>query len=278
MQLRDAVRTALDLGDAELTLKHRPEKMSGAAREFYEARTNGHRFFVKYGVEESRTPEGLIRALSELPPPSYRSPRFICHTNMMEIWEYVDGTSKALTTYSREEIDELMLAIATAETAVVASDIRQTYWMRPVAGLLRKVAETAPEFAAFRSHISVIARLEAELIDRCAGDCLTHNDLHSFNIMRTDKGYCLVDWESASLGPAGASLRIFADWKLEERKFVAERYSRHKKKLGAPIGVDEVLFAMHAHQAYWALHSGVRKKNTSLITRGWRHFQKISRI
>ncbi len=93
--------------------------------------------------------------------------------------------------------------------------------------------------------------------------------------MLSGRQFHLVDWESASLGPPGATLRFFSNWPLSDKRRIAAGYARHRARRGHPVSVRDVLFAMHLHQAFWAFRTAARQKKPDRLLLGWRLFQEL---
>lgn len=271
------VREILEIRDAgSLTINPRSDLVSGAhGRSFFEASAKESRFLVKVGGRSNGFSHDLTRALSELPLPCYRAPRFYGRIDATEVWEYVPGTSKSLGAYSQAETDALLRSIAAVEATLGAPELPQTYWLMPVAGRLRKAAEKSEGLRPFVSHIRQIARWEARLMQQPAVCCLTHNDLHSRNIILAGRQICLIDWESASLGPPGATLRVFSDWPTARKRAMAVSYGRYRKRFGFPVDIPDVLFAMHSHQMFWAFQTAARQNKPDRFLLGWRLFKDL---
>jgi hypothetical protein len=249
--------------------------ISGSGRNFYEVAAEGTRFLVKVGAEPNELAYGLARTLSGLPRPCYRSPTFYGRLDKTEVWEYVAGHSKALASYSQPELEALLEGVVAVETAVHSPDLPQTYWLKPVAKQLQAAAETDVRFRPFAPQIRQIAAWEGRLIAAAAPSCLTHNDLHSHNVILGDERIHVVDWESASLGPPGATLRCFGNWPMAEQRRIAIGYARYRARYGHPVAVRDVLFAMNLHQAFWALRTAARQRKPDRLLRGWRLFQPL---
>ena len=294
------VREILDIKDAgSLTINPRSDLVSGAhGRSFFEASAKEARFLVKVGARWKGFSHDLARALSELTLPCYRAPRFYGRIDTIEVWEYVTGTSKSLRAYTPAEISALLQSIAAVEASLDPPDLPQTFWMKPVAkrllaaagtskGLRRSfwikpvarrllaAAETGEGLRPFVPQIRKFALWESRLLQQTFVPCLTHNDLHSHNIILTGAQPCLIDWESASMGPPGATLRVFSDWPSSQKRGIATRYAAYRNRFGFPVDIPDVMFAMHAHQMFWAFHTAARQNKADRFRQGWKHFGEI---
>jgi hypothetical protein len=244
-------------------------------RMFFEASSTGTRFLVKVGAKSKEFSHTLADILCGLSPPCYRSPRFYGRIDTTEVWEYVAGGSKPLRTYTQAELNALLQGIAAVEATLKSPDLPQTFWLRPVARRLEAAAEISADLRPFVPNIRKFARWESRLLQQAFVPCLTHNDLHSHNIILAGAQICLVDWESASFGPPGATLRVFSDWPMREKRAIAVRYARYRNRLGFPVDIPDVIFAMHTHQMFWAFHTAARQGKADRFRRGWRHFGEI---
>ena len=81
----------------------------------------------------------------------------------------------------------------------------------------------------------------------------THNDMHWTNVLTGEKPI-LVDWETASLSPAGQSLRVFSTLPADVQKRLVRVYA---DAMPAPINERDVLLIMGATQAYHWLSTAV---------------------
>lgn len=267
----DALRSILNL-DGDTIELHPIAKQSVTGNSYFRA-TYRKEYFLKTASSTSAKADTVIAALADLGPPCFKVPRLFGRVNDVEVWEYVEGHSKSLSTYSRSELASLIDSLVATEVAISDPDLDTSFWMRPVAARLRSV--NIPKFHRLDSHIRHIAYWERAIIERSLGPCLTHNDLHSNNILFTNRGFCVVDWGSASLGAPGASLRVFAEMaKCDE---VVNLYAATRKRYGKPVDPRDVRFTMIAHQAMWALHTGYRQRIPDRIKRGYALMETLSK-
>lgn len=263
-------------------LTPRNELISARGRRFYECRAGEHKLLVK--VDQTKpipVNEALIAQLAAYSPPKYRAPRLfgsaVSELGYFQVWEYVEGESTPLRKYTREQLSALIRSIASADASPHANPpVRQTHFMVPIAKRLR--SERTGIFADFERQFRRFARLEQGIIEKTFSlgpPCITHNDLHSHNVIRVGGSFVLLDWESASLGPPAACLRWFCDWPDSGEHFVATSYAKFMRDFGTPTPVNDVLFAMRAHQAFHMLSTGLRQKSLARIKRGMKHLSAI---
>jgi len=88
-------------------------------------------------------------------------------------------------------------------------DVNETWSGGPLSEPVRQAfaghAADVPEFLALAD------RLAAAVGERPAAMVLTHGEPHAGNVLRTDKGYVLVDWDTVALGPRERDLWWLAD-------------------------------------------------------------------
>jgi phosphotransferase family enzyme len=260
--------------DLSITISN--NKASAAGRIFYIAASGEHQYFVKVGGQYIADSDHLIGLLADLNPPCYRSPRLYGRHNDVELWEYVKGDTLSFHNYSKSELVALVRSIAAVETQVSAPGLPQSYWLSPLAYQLRQAAKEIPEFSPFVSQFKILSAWEPRLFERSRGHCLTHNDFHSQNVICSPQGYYVVDWESASLGAPGASLRTFAEWPEAKYLPIVNAYAKFRLEFGQPVEVSEVLFAMRVCQAYWAFSTGRRQRLPDRFKRGFKLLQTIT--
>nr|WP_237684061.1 phosphotransferase [Pseudaminobacter soli] len=277
LRVASTVRTILSLPDSvDLLLTRRTDAVSGAGRRFFRSEAKGTAFHVKVGgVLRDPLTDTLARRLSELKCASVRFPKLYGRLDDIEVWEYLDGEAKSLHKYSPAELKALMMAVAEIEAAASDVELPATYWMKPVGPALRRTSNAWPELAAWTSQIKHLTRWDPEIIGRSIGACLTHNDLHSNNILVRRGGFSIIDWESASLGAPGGSLRVFASGPVQRRRQIITWYLQGRKRFGLKANPGDVEFSMNAHQGYWALHMGGRQKRIDLIHRGWEIVRRL---
>jgi thiamine kinase-like enzyme len=123
-----------------------------------------------------------------------------------------------------------------------------------------------------QSEIAFFQKIEADAIKELHSygpAILNHNDLTALNVILGDDGLIrIVDWENASLGPPGASLRKFANHDPVKRRRIAELYSGYMTNFGIPLRPDDVLRVMQGQQAFWYLAAGLRRHEIWRIKAG----------
>ena len=202
--------------------------------------------------------------------------------NVAVLWEYCDGqTARSFVKASRDQIEATVRAMAliSARSQDVAEHFRiptLTRWIEPFAG---RILEQEAEFdglAPYRAGLERLASREDAMIERMQSQTLqvlNHNDLVARNtLMMADGSVRILDWDSATLGPIGASLRDFA--KLEDDAEVADLYGAELRRHGLAADDQEVRFVMRAQQIFWNLHIAYRKGLTAKVVNALKVFEK----
>lgn len=245
---------------------------------FYRAETRGGSYFVKVRRNPPSDRGGLFEMLANLPQPCYRVPPLIGCQKNIEIWKYQSGDGKSLASYSQGELERLVEAVATTDaTAKPPTELPKTFWLKRTSGELRLRAKTDPEFARYLPQIRRFGALEHRIFRSFKYTHITHNDLHSSNVIMTAKRVYLVDWDSVSLGPPGASLRAMSNWEATKRNWIAARYSAYAEAAGLKIEPEAVLYAMLSHQIYWALRTALRLNRLDRLPGAFRGLRRLTR-
>jgi 2-polyprenyl-3-methyl-5-hydroxy-6-metoxy-1,4-benzoquinol methylase len=248
----------------------------------YVCKTAARSYLLKTAPADGLAPSPELNSLLlQRSPGCFRVPRLygttVADGARFELWEYVSGWSKPFKDYNDQELEGLLRAIATSDAEACTLDgVRRTYWLKPVAGVLQKAIST--RFSQFSEEIQQFSVREQRLLERTGtlgADCITHNDLHAHNVIVSLGDYYLIDWESASRGPAGATLRAFIDWPDERARWVANTYVAFSSEFGIHRNVYDVLFAMRVHQAYMRLRTGVTLRKVERIASGLNHFRLL---
>jgi hypothetical protein len=196
------------------------------------------------------------------------------------IWQFHKGRKcEDFARYSAEELDRLVCAIARigASTRDIAERVSVhvgPLWTEPLADRLlqRAVADGEPD--EWRDEIAFFRKIEAKAVGelRSYGPAiLNHNDLAARNVILGDDGLVrIVDWENASVGPPGASLRKFATRGPDRGRGIAELYSRYMTDFGVALRPDDVLRVMRGQQAFWYLNRGLTHRQNWRIAEGLR--------
>lgn len=246
-------------------------------RFFYVAKSGSHRFFVKENAPDHAS-DALLATLSALPAPSFRVPRMLGRIDRIEVWEYIEGTSKPLYSWSEPEIDSLLIALCAGEAAAppMAGIVPPTYWDKSTARLRERALADA-HFKPVASAIRQLGAWEQRIRSAMAGDTLTHNDLNTHNILRTGNGALyILDWGSASLGAPGGTLRTFAaPSNLDHVRDIARRYAQTRGRYGNPVDCEKVFLSMIAHQIMALVRTGLVQRKLDRVRRAHRLGQHI---
>ncbi|MDQ2762028.1 MAG: aminoglycoside phosphotransferase family protein [Pseudomonadota bacterium] len=120
----------------------------------------------------------------------------------------------------------------------------------------RGLAVAARDRAAER-----LAELECVALERLAalGGYLTHTDYRAGNVfLRVGEKPVIFDWDSASLGPPGATLRFMARLPASEQERVVDLYCAHLEAKGFRFHPADVMFAMRSAAVFHALAHAAR--------------------
>ena len=200
------------------------------------------------------------------------------------IWEHCPGAShKRYNRMSAPHRRETIKAMAMISAH--SSDVRDhaevpngPRWVHPVAGDIDQIASLWGDLGPHRRDIDYLAAHEDEIIQRfhqAGPQILNHNDLMARNVIAMDNGDVrILDWDSATIGPAGASLRGFVySMKGGAARDAAELYASEMGRYGISLKSDEILYVMRAQQVFWYLSSGLQRKNFRRVVKGLEFFQ-----
>ena len=127
-----------------------------------------------------------------------------------------------------------------------------TLWVRPLAD---------------KTESDYFARIEAMALEKLGTlgeDFFSHIDIAYLNILLGEK-VVLVDWELASFGAPGASLRGLAELSSEVQLRLAGRYSRRMQGHGYPVKEQDAYFVMGMMQVYFWLSHALSSGNGKLV-------------
>lgn len=195
------------------------------------------------------------------------------------VWECCEGSAHgSLEAFTLDQVNSLIdgLALIGARSIDVADHARvptEIRWARPVLTDLLAL----PQAEAVRPRLEGLLDKEAAILERLQGmeqTILNHNDIVARNVLARDDGsVVIVDWDSASIGPAGASLRAFAALPLAEH--AAARYASQLRDHGVSTRESDVLFVMRAQQTFWFLTSGLVKRRPQRIMTGTKRLEQL---
>lgn len=201
-----------------------------------------------------------------------------CDGLVATLWEYCEGrTHRTYQTMPLEQADAVVRAMALISAR--ATDVREAVavpvgirWVHPVADALMTLADIHETLAAQRPLIERLADEEHALIERIADypdDVLVHNDLVARNTLEaSDGGVRILDWDSAGIGPHGASLRAFTNAGLDRAQTVADIYVDEARRHGLALRPEDVLLTMRTQQLFWHLSSGQQRNDIKRIAKG----------
>jgi spectinomycin phosphotransferase len=92
---------------------------------------------------------------------------------------------------------------------VALRELNQTWTGGPFSEPARKLL--APHAAYVGELLSLFDRLSADVATRSRDWVVTHGEPHGGNLMRTDEGYVLVDWDTVALAPRERDLWMLAE-------------------------------------------------------------------
>lgn len=199
------------------------------------------------------------------------------------LWRYYRG--KSHRTFARmkpahvQGVVESMADISarSEDAAQFANLPREMRWVNPVAEDLAAYLEECGVLSEHEAKLRQLREGEISVVKRAEEQpiwVLTHNDLVARNVVASKKGVVrLVDWDSASIAPAGASLRAFFGREFNISEDVAELYSSAMRRHGINIEASDVLFTLKAQQIFWYLSSGLSRRNLSRVLVGLEEFQ-----
>lgn len=202
------------------------------------------------------------------------------------IWEYCPGSShRSYKHLSRNHIHALVrsMALISAQTG----DVRQhadvpfgMRWIHPIADQIEKLTGEIEGLQGHQGRIDHLRSGEDAVIQRAGAQntwVLTHNDLVARNVVAMeDQSVRLLDWDSASIAPPGASLRALSYPNTPRKgKEIAELYMQEMRNHGVSAAVDDVHFMMQAQQVFWCLSTGVQRRTLDRLTKGLNLFESL---
>lgn len=188
------------------------------------------------------------------------------------VWEFVAPGPK-LTVRERMSYRASFVLAAAAIASVTEGALHNVQRIRGNVPFVRPASEladrTASELARRGVDVSFLSdgptrlsALEAGALQHLdsLGRYLTHVDYRPANmILRPGEVPVIFDWDSASLGPPGATLRTLARLPDEEQKDAVALYCAHLAGLGIQLNNDDVLFAMRAVEIFHAFIFAARQ-------------------
>lgn len=200
------------------------------------------------------------------------------------MWDYCPGASHKR--YNRMSAPHRQATIkAIALISAQSSDVRDyvdvpdgARWVQPVARDIDQIASLWGDLGPHRREVDYLAAHESGIIHRFhqgGPQVLNHNDLMARNVIAMDNGDVrILDWDSATIGPAGASLRgLVYSMKGSAARDAAELYVSEMGRYGIDLKSDDILYIMRAQQVFWYLSSGLQRKNFRRIVKGLEFFR-----
>lgn len=228
----------------------------------------------------------LFSFLSTVDMPEFTTPRYFGMVNIysggsalkLGVWEYI--TDMAPFDADHAWADQAWrgarerFALAAAAMAALTQDVRRHVpnlrvgikFVRPSAEIVDEAminyARRGLDVAPLRSAAATFVGLEAAALEKLAslGGYFTHNDYRRGNLaLSPDDKLVVFDWESASLAPPGAALRVMARLTQAEQSAVVALYCERLAASGSALSPQDVLFAMRAVEVFKAISSTARR-------------------
>lgn len=172
---------------------------------------------------------GLEFVVAPIPTSGGDSLRRIGERHAVAVFPFVDGEGGRWGLYERGARAAVVSMLAGLHRATPVGSARSVGLELAGRGVLeaalRDVNETwsggplsEPARQAFASHaadvpefLALVDRLAAAVEQRGSMTVVTHGEPHAGNVLRTDEGHVLVDWDTVALGPRERDLWWLAD-------------------------------------------------------------------
>lgn len=237
--------------------------------------------FTKAGVSPAHSSERLQLFLSGLRLAEFRTPIYFGMLDLgpgdpmknLSVWEYV-AKDESLPAAKEWRQGRRSLVLAAAAMTAVTEEVRREApgllttipFVRPTAEVVRETIENYArrglDVSSLSDSAAKRAGSEAGALERlnALGGYFTHNDYRPGNVLlkQGDKPV-IFDWDYASLGPPGATLRTMARLTEPEQMQVVDLYCAHLAAKGLSVRAPDVMFAMRAVQVFHALTFGGRR-------------------
>ncbi|GAA4612282.1 phosphotransferase enzyme family protein [Saccharopolyspora hordei] len=175
----------------------------------------------------------------------------------LSVFPHVDGETgefgQALTGAERDEVIDLLARLHTRTPPPMTPRLALDPWGRdeleaaldgPWSG--GPFAEPAGELLAehadhVRARLAEFDRMAARVQERGAAHVVTHGEPHPGNLLRTDDGYRLVDWDTAGLAVPERDLSLLSDDPAD--------LARYGERTGRAVDAE----ALALHRLRWTL-------------------------
>lgn len=201
------------------------------------------------------------------------------------IWSYQAGECyKNYKQFSDTQLVELASALALLNVggAALCKGLALpvgSLWARPIAA---DVAACLPVNEKLRSCFSILEDFKKfepvmlRILNNGSYGYLNHNDCKASNVLLLrNGGVSITDWDSASFGPLGVSLRCFANAEFKRRKLVVNAYVKSLSELGVDLSANAADQMLCLQQVFWSLATGVHLNDSERIYRGLYLFSRL---
>jgi spectinomycin phosphotransferase len=182
-----------------------------------------------FGTAAALRQAGLEFVVAPIPANGGESLRRIGERHAVALFPFVEGEGGRWGPYEPGARAAVVSMLAELHRATPAGSVRtvglELTGRRVLEAALSDVSETwsggplsEPARQAFAGHASEVPdflaladRLAAGVERRGATTVVTHGEPHAGNVLRTDRGHVLVDWDTVALGPRERDLWWLAD-------------------------------------------------------------------
>lgn len=191
----------------------------------------------------------------------------------LSMWEHL-SIEQPPTAFSDHY--EKVVSAAAAITALTRQVRRAVPGIRPTIQFVRPVAErllvqfdpavVQVDRALFEERIAMLASLEGPAITRIErlGGYFSHNDIGNANmLLRPDGPPVILDWENASMGPPGATLRRLVYLTHQQFNEGIKLYIECLNAKHIYPGYEDVWFAVHSIEVFNCLNTQLLSYNTT---------------
>lgn len=191
----------------------------------------------------------------------------------LSMWEHLSIDQPA-TAFSDHY--EKVVAAAAAITALTRQVRRAVPGIRPTIQFVRPVAKrllsqfdpaiVQMERPVFEERIAMLASLEGAAIARIErlGGYFSHNDIGGANmLLRPDGPPVILDWENASMGPPGATLRRMVYLTHQQFNEGIKLYIEYLNAKHIYPGYEDVWFAVHSIEVFNCLNTQLLSYNAT---------------